>query len=280
KMVQGCCGIKHGYWDEFKEVIKLAWPVVLTQLWQILIAPISLIFCGHLGKIELDAVALADTMINVFGICIGTGLVNVCDTLFSQAYGGTNKKMVGIYLQRSLVIIFLAAMLLVPLHLNAESLLRAIGQNHQVAKGAGEYLLIFIPGIFLNFFYQVFSKYLQHQNIVYPSLIIGAFANIVNAVLHYVVIYVWNFGIQGSAWVQVISYGTMLVLHIIYILVTKVYENTWQGWSLDAFQHWGTYLKLAIPGMLMICMVWWSYEVGSSRCRGILQYTGGTVFRM
>ncbi|CAH1777023.1 unnamed protein product [Owenia fusiformis] len=265
KMVQGCCGkvFKHGYWDEFKEVLKLAWPVIITQLWQMLIAPISLVFCGHLGKIELDAVALANTMINVFGISIGTGLATACDTLFSQAYGGNNKKMVGVYLQRSLLMIFLGAVVLVPLHLNAEGLLRAIGQDHQVAKGAGEYLLIFIPGLFINFLYQVITKYLQNQNIVFPSLFIGAIANVVNAVLHYVVIYVWNFGIQGSAVVQVISYGTMLLLHIIYILVSKIYVETWGGWTLDAFQHWGTYMKLAIPGMLMICIEWWSFEIGT-----------------
>ncbi|CAH1777021.1 unnamed protein product [Owenia fusiformis] len=54
-----------------------------------------------------------------------------------------------------------------------------------------------------------------------------------------------------------------MVLHIIYILVSKLFLETWGGWSLDAFQHWGTYMKLAIPAMLMFCIEWWSFEIGT-----------------
>ncbi|PNJ06136.1 SLC47A1 isoform 10 [Pongo abelii] len=35
------------------------------------------------------------------------------------------------------------------------------------------------------------------------------------------------------------------------------------GWSLECLQDWASFLHLAVPSMLMLCMEWWAYEVGS-----------------
>lgn len=35
------------------------------------------------------------------------------------------------------------------------------------------------------------------------------------------------------------------------------------GWSLECLQDWGSFFRLAIPSMLMLCMEWWAYEIGS-----------------
>jgi MATE family multidrug resistance protein len=42
-----------------------------------------------------------------------------------------------------------------------------------------------------------------------------------------------------------------------------VYKNTWDGWSMELFQDWGSFLKLAIAGLLMVSLQFWAFEAGT-----------------
>ena len=35
------------------------------------------------------------------------------------------------------------------------------------------------------------------------------------------------------------------------------------GWSWECLQDWGPFFRLAVPSMLMLCLEWWAYEIGS-----------------
>ena len=34
------------------------------------------------------------------------------------------------------------------------------------------------------------------------------------------------------------------------------------GWSLDCLQEWGQFTQVAIPSMFMLCLEWWTFEIG------------------
>ncbi|KAL9974772.1 hypothetical protein ACROYT_G011855 [Oculina patagonica] len=36
-----------------------------------------------------------------------------------------------------------------------------------------------------------------------------------------------------------------------------------KGWTTESLQHWGQFIMLAVPGILMLCIEWWSFEVGT-----------------
>ena len=35
------------------------------------------------------------------------------------------------------------------------------------------------------------------------------------------------------------------------------------GWTTESLLNWGQFLKLALAGMVMICIEWWSFELGA-----------------
>ncbi|XP_078278363.1 multidrug and toxin extrusion protein 1-like [Rhinoraja longicauda] len=250
------------FWEEVKSLSLVAGPVFLSQLLVFLINIVSTIFCGHLGKVELDAVSLATTMINVSAISVGYGLASTCDTLLSQTHGSRNLKRIGVILQRGILILMIFCFPCWALLVNTERILLAFKQPPEVAKLAKMYVKIFSPALPAIFFYQLEVKYLQNQGINMPQVFIGLVVNIFNAVFNYILLYVLPLGIQGSAAANVISQYCQPILLFLYIRWRKLYVDTWAGWSIECLQEWGQFVGLAIPSMLMICFEWWSYEIG------------------
>uniref|UniRef100_A0A3B4YDT5 Multidrug and toxin extrusion protein n=1 Tax=Seriola lalandi dorsalis TaxID=1841481 RepID=A0A3B4YDT5_SERLL len=254
RSVDSCCGsclksiklwIPVDYKNETVQFLKLAGPVFISQLMSFLIGFVSMVFCGHLGKTELAGVALAIAVINVTGISIGCGLASACDTLISQTYGSGNLKRVGVILQRGALILLLACFPCWAVLINTQPILLAVRQSAEVAA----------------FMYQLQGRYLQNQGIMWPQVISGALGNVLNAIINYIFLNLLDLGIAGSAAANAISQYSLAVFLYVYICARGLHKATWDGWSGDCLQEWGSFLRLAIPSMLMHCLEWWLYEI-------------------
>ncbi|XP_013221227.2 multidrug and toxin extrusion protein 1 isoform X1 [Ictidomys tridecemlineatus] len=275
--------------EELRALLILAGPAFLAQLMMFLISFISSVFCGHLGKLELDAVTLAIAVINVTGISVGHGLSSACDTLISQTYGSQNLKYVGVILQRGMLILLLCCFPCWALFLNTQHILLLFRQDPDVSRLTQTYVMIFIPALPATFLYILQVKYLLNQNlsvpaaslslspsdttmlivssdsngIVLPQILTGVAANLVNALANYLFLHQLHLGVMGSALANMIAQFTLALLLFLYILGRKLHQATWGGWSLECLQDWASFLRLAIPSMLMLCIEWWAYEIGS-----------------
>ncbi|KAK3523557.1 hypothetical protein QTP70_002466 [Hemibagrus guttatus] len=67
---------------------------------------------------------------------------------------------------------------------------------------------------------------------------------------------------SGSAMANSISQFALAVFLYVYIHLKGLHKATWDGWSRDCLQEWGPYFRLALPSMLMLCVEWWTYEIG------------------
>ncbi|XP_012368606.1 multidrug and toxin extrusion protein 1 [Octodon degus] len=257
------CPLLSGFREELLALIILAGPAFLAQLMVFLISFISSVFCGHLGKLELDAVTLAIAIINITGISVGHGLSSACDTLISQTYGSQNLKYVGVILQRGTLILLLCCIPCWALFLNTQHILLLFRQDPDVSRLTHAYVMIFIPALPAAFLYILQVKYLLNQGIVLPQIVTGIAANLVNAFANYIFLYQLHLGVMGSALANTISQFTLALLLFLYILWRKLHKATWGGWSLECLQDWASFLHLAIPSMFMLCIEWWAYEIGS-----------------
>ncbi|XP_069471281.1 multidrug and toxin extrusion protein 2-like [Ambystoma mexicanum] len=267
-----CCGpcarwvrrcLPAGCLGEIKELTKLAVPLMISQFLMFLISMVSTMFCGHLGKEELDAATIANAVMSTTGYSLGVGFASATDTHVSQTFGGNNLKQIGIIMQRALILLFLLCFPCWALFINTENILLLLKQDPLVSRLAGKYVLISSPVLLEVFIFQLQMSYLQNQGITMPQIFAGIFANIINIVLHYVFLFVLHLGIPGAAYAVICSRLALVVVLFLYIWVRKLHVTTWGGWSWECFQEWGPLSKLAIPSILTVCFEWWIYEIGT-----------------
>ncbi|XP_013855573.1 multidrug and toxin extrusion protein 1 [Austrofundulus limnaeus] len=251
-----------GFKEEIKELSKLAGPVFMAQLMSFAVSFISTVFCGHLGKTELAGVALSIAVVNVTGISIGTGLASACDTLISQTFGSGNLMRVGVILQRAILILLLACFPCWAILINTESILLAVKQEPEVARLAQLYVKIFMPALPAAFMFSLESRYLQNQGIIWPQVITGFVVNLLNALINYIVLFVIKMGVAGSAFANTFSQFAMAGFLYGYIMWRGLHKATWGGWSKECLLDWGSFIRLAVPAMIMTCVEWWTYEIG------------------
>ncbi|XP_029784737.1 multidrug and toxin extrusion protein 2-like [Suricata suricatta] len=116
---------------------------------------------------------------------------------------------------------------------------------------------------FAIFLYGLLAKYLQNQGIVWPQVLSGIVGNCINGLGNYILVTVLSLGVRGSAYANTISHILQTIFLFLYIVLKKLHQETWAGWSGQCLQDWGPFFSLAIPSMLMICIEWWAYEIGS-----------------
>ncbi|NWZ81948.1 S47A2 protein, partial [Poecile atricapillus] len=262
--------IPENFWEDVRQLLVLAGPLILIQLLIFLIHLVSSIFCGHLGKVELASVTLAIAVINVTAISVGYGLTSACDTLISQTYGSKNLLRVGVILQRATIIILLCCFPCCAILINIEELMLVMQQDPEVSRLEAVPILQLSTGsshpkfpLQAVFLYNLETRYLQNQMIMWPLVLSGVIGNMVNVAANYVLLYVFHLGVTGSAWANTIAQYSQTIFLFLFIIGRKLHLNTWGGWSSECLLEWDSFTSLAIPSMLMMCIEWWTYEIGS-----------------
>ncbi|XP_042342474.1 multidrug and toxin extrusion protein 1-like isoform X2 [Plectropomus leopardus] len=248
--------------EELYHILRMTGPLLLSRILQYLLPFVVTMFCGRLGNEVMAGYGLASAAINVSTAATGCGLGLACDTLVSQTFGGKNLLRVGVILQRGIIILLLFCLPCWGLLINAQAILLCMGQDPEVARIAQLYMTAFLPAVPAMFLYYLQVSYLQNQGIILPQLYTAVMANIANVMTNYIFLYPLDLGVNGSAAANTLSHIYICAFLFAYIWWKKLHVTTWGGWSVDALQEWGSYMKLAVPSTLMTCFEWWIYEFG------------------
>ncbi|GAB9466215.1 hypothetical protein Gpo141_00003593 [Globisporangium polare] len=256
--------------DEFKKLMKLVFPVVATYILEYIPGMICIMLVGHIpsdkSKEYVDAATMSTMFTNVSALSIGFGLSSALDTLCSQAYGAGRLKKIGIYLQSGMIVVGSCLLPIFFLNWHSGYFLLKMGLDPEVARLAGEFSQITVFGIPFLFAYEMCRKLMQAQNITKPLVIIMMCGNCVNVLSGYYLTYYTSMGFHGAALSRTLGYVTLPVLLVPYFLISPTYQQWWPGWNLkEAWGHVGIFLRLGVPGLLMMAMEWWAYE-----CLGVM----------
>lgn len=124
---------------EARALLTLGGPLIAAQLATIALAATDVIMTGWLGPAPLAAGALAAALIFPF-VMFGTGVAMAVAPLVAQALGARRRREVRRSVRQGLWVALLLAALTVPALMQAEPLLRALGQEPALAALSQSYI--------------------------------------------------------------------------------------------------------------------------------------------
>ncbi|KAL3502070.1 hypothetical protein ACH5RR_036519 [Cinchona calisaya] len=248
-------------WIEVKLLYHLAAPAVVVYMINYLMSMSTQIFSGHLGNLELAAASLGNTGIQIFAYGLMLGMGSAVETLCGQAFGAKKYDMLGIYLQRSTILLSLTGVLLTIIYVFSKPILIFLGQSPQIASAAALFVYGLIPQIFAYAVNFPIQKFMQAQSIVQPSAYISTATLVLHLLLSWVAVYKIGLGLLGASLVLSISWWIIVVGQFIYIVKSEKCKNTWTGFSLQAFSGLGGFFKLSAASAVMLCLETWYFQI-------------------
>ncbi len=236
--------------DELRATVRLALPVVTVQVGMMAMGVVDTIMVGHLSTHALAAVALGN--LYFFGLAIFVmGTLMVLDPVVAQAVGAGDEPAIARGIQRGVLLAGLLTLPAVLLLVVADGFMILARQPAEVVPDAAAYALRLAPGVLPFFVFIVFRQSLQAMRLTKAIVIAIVAANVVNAVLNWLLIF-GHFGfpalgVEGSAWATTLSrwFLAMLLLALVYRRVVPylwpVRPEIWEGAPL------GRMVRLGVP---------------------------------
>ncbi|KAB1212442.1 MATE efflux family protein 6 [Morella rubra] len=247
--------------EEVTKQLWLAGPLISVSLLQYSLQMISVMFVGHLGELALSGASMATSFASVTGFSLLVGMASALDTLCGQSYGAKQYHIMGIHMQRAMFVLLLVSIPLAIIWANTRSLLIFFGQDHDIATEAGEYACFMIPSLFAYGLLQCLIRFLQTQNIVFPMMLSSGVTTLVHILICWILVFKTGLGHRGAALANSISYWINVLLLVLYVKFSSSCVKTWTGFSKEALHNIFTFLRLAIPSAVMVCLEMWSFEM-------------------
>lgn len=173
------------------------------------------------------------------------------ETLCGQAYGAGQLDMLGIYMQRSWVILNSTALLLTFFYIFAGPILRAIGQAEAIAEAAGILSIWMIPQLFAYSMNFPIAKFLQAQGKMMAMAAISVVALLFHTLFSWLLMIKLRLGLAGAAVVLNGSWWFIVVAQLVYIFCGAC-GRAWNGFSWKAFHNLGGFVRLSLASAVML----------------------------
>lgn len=243
---------------ESKKLWYLAGPAIFTSVCRYSLGAVTQTFAGHVGTLDLAAFSVENSVIAGFSLGIMLGMGSALETLCGQAYGAGQVEMLGVYMQRSWVILLVTALIMVNLYIFATPMLLLIGQTEEIAHAAGKMALWMIPQLFAYALNYPMAKFLQAQSKIMVMAAIAGTALVFHTVFSWLFMLKLGWGLVGGAVVLNLSWWFIVVAQLIYIF-SGTCGRAWSGFSWGAFSNLWSFVKLSFASAIMLCLETWYF---------------------
>mgnify|MGYP003585919737 FL=1 len=202
-----------------QETLKLALPVMLTQVGQVSVNLFDNIIVGKLlGAQALASVSLGNAIF--FSIFIfGMGFSLAIPPLVSEAHSQHNHEKISSVFRHGFVVNLLIGLLLIGLIFCLIPFLPHLGQPKEILPDTISFLSIVTLSIFPFMIFQTMREVSEGLSFTIGVTKATIIANIINIILNYVFIKIFSWGVAGSAWATFIARVFMMIF--IYFVLLK-----------------------------------------------------------
>ncbi|ONM24044.1 Protein DETOXIFICATION 40 [Zea mays] len=246
---------------ELRLLAPLAAPAVVVYMLIIVMSSTTQIVCGQLGNVQLAAASLGNNGIQVFAYGIMLGMGSAVETLCGQAYGAEKYEMLGVYLQRSTVLLTATGVPLAAVYALSEPLLLLLGQSPEIAGAAAEFAYGLVPQIFAYAANFPIQKFLQAQSIVAPSAYILAASFALHVPLSWLAVYGLGLGLLGASLTLSLTWWVLVLGQFAYIVWSPRCRATWTGFTWAAFADLPGFAGLSAASAVMLALEVWYFQV-------------------
>ncbi|GMH00197.1 hypothetical protein Nepgr_002036 [Nepenthes gracilis] len=247
-------------WIESKKLWHVAGPSIFSRIASFSMNVVTTAFAGHIGDLELAAISIANTVIVGFNFGLLLGMASALETLCGQAFGAKQLHMLGVYMQRSWIVLFLCCFILLPFYVFATPLLKLIGESDDVAELSGVVAVWLIPLHFSFAFTFPLQRFLQSQLRTAVIAWVSLVAFVVNLFLSWLLVYVVDLGLAGLAIALNLSWWVLVFGQLAYVVFGGC-PDTWSGFSWQAFSGLWEFVKLSAASGVMLCLENWYYRI-------------------
>lgn len=230
-------------------MLALAVPVVMAELGWMTMGLVDTLMVGRIGPEAIGAVGIAGSLF--MAVCIfAMGLLLGLDTLVAHAFGAGRLDECHRWLACGVALSLLLSVPITIVILALSSALSGWGLDRTVLQLTQPYLDVLAWSIPPLLLYASFRRYLQGMGAVRPVMIALVFANVLNAVVNWILIFghlgAPAMGVRGSAWATVVArivMAAILAVVIVYRERTLVRSRLTGVPTLRSSASWSKFIS-------------------------------------